>query len=153
MINIIENNVTKETPEVNYANISCQIIGKSLLFIIGMGVKFNNILSSNRISFPNDNFISINIDFESLMQMLHISYESIYSASGRAPVVIDIKVVDESSDNNAWDVPPVSGSAVYNWSKKCITIGIPDLYTDIFPVSRNKILHMGVSFIFNVKLS
>lgn len=77
----------------------------------------------------------------------------IYSASGRAPVVIDIKVVDESSDNNAWDVPPVSGSAVYNWSKKCITIGIPDLYTDIFPVSRNKILHMGVSFIFNVKLS
>ena len=153
MINIVENNVTKETPEVDYANIACQIIGKSLLFTIGMGVKFTNIIPSNRISIPNDKQITINIDFKSLMQMLHISYESIHSAAGRVPVAIDIDVTTESNDNNSWDVPLVSGHAIYDWSYKCISIFITDLYTNIIPVARNKILHMGVSFIFIVRLS
>ena len=143
MINIVENNVTKETPEVDYANIACQIIGKSLLFTIGMSVKFTNIIPSNRISIPNDKQITINIDFKSLMQMLHISYESIHSAAGRVPVAIDIDVTTESNDNNSWDVPLVSGHAIYDWSYKCISIFITDLYTNIIPVARNKILHMG----------
>ena len=153
MINIIENSVTKETPEVNYASITCQIIGKSLLFTIGMGVKFTNIKPSNRISFPNDKYIAINIDFKSLMQMLHISYESIHSTAGRVPVAIDMVVATESDDNNSWDVPLVSGYAIYDWSYNCISISITDLYSGIFPVERNKILHMGVSFIFILRLS